>query len=334
MLTADQMMLAIGRIPNTEELGLEAAGVETGKLGEIVVDPYSRTSVDNIWSIGDVTNRVQLTPVAIHEAICFVETRVQGQSDQARTTIPSRPPSSRSPRSARSACPRRMRPSSSTRLEIYLAPVQADAQPVRRPAGPHDAEAGGRRPTRVVLGAHMLGPEAGEMAQLIGIAVKARLTKDDFDRTMALHPTVAEELVTMYEPSYRSRTAKGWGEGPARYLRLVRTPPLQGSPAGLRGDREGVGSAAVKLFRHSHRHFLPLQQPADELRPQRCRKSRPEEAEMADRRAAVGGRQPALLDRRAGVVRRAPRGAARPQRSSVRPSARIGALANFFLAAS
>ena len=74
VLTADQMMLAIGRIPNTENLGLEAAGVAVGKLGEIIVDDYSRTNVDNIWSIGDVTNRVQLTPVAIHEAMCFVET--------------------------------------------------------------------------------------------------------------------------------------------------------------------------------------------------------------------------------------------------------------------
>ena len=74
VLTADQVMLAIGRMPNTEDLGLEAAGVETGKTGEIVVDDYSRTNVDNICAIGDVTNRVQLTPVAIHEAMCFVET--------------------------------------------------------------------------------------------------------------------------------------------------------------------------------------------------------------------------------------------------------------------
>ena len=74
MLVADQVMLAIGRIPNTEDLGLEAVASRLGDEGEIVVDDYSRTSVDNIWAIGDVTDRVQLTPVAIHEAMCFVET--------------------------------------------------------------------------------------------------------------------------------------------------------------------------------------------------------------------------------------------------------------------
>ena len=73
-LVADQVMLAIGRIPNTENLGLEAVGVKTGVRGEILVDSLSRTNVGNIWAIGDVTDRVQLTPVAIHEAMCFVET--------------------------------------------------------------------------------------------------------------------------------------------------------------------------------------------------------------------------------------------------------------------
>src|SRR5690606_33265321 len=74
VLFADEIMLAIGRIPNTEDLGLEAAGVKTGARGEVLVDTFSRTNVENIWAIGDVTDRVQLTPVAIHEAMCFVET--------------------------------------------------------------------------------------------------------------------------------------------------------------------------------------------------------------------------------------------------------------------
>src|SRR5690606_37978630 len=73
-LVADQIMLALGRMPNVEGLGLEAAGIETGAAGEIVVDDYSRTNVENIYAIGDVTNRVQLTPVAIHEAMWFVDT--------------------------------------------------------------------------------------------------------------------------------------------------------------------------------------------------------------------------------------------------------------------
>ena len=77
-MTADQVMLAHRPYPQHRKLGLEAAGVEMGKVGEILVDDYSRTSVDNIWAIGDVTNRVQLTPVAIHEAMCFVDTAFRG----------------------------------------------------------------------------------------------------------------------------------------------------------------------------------------------------------------------------------------------------------------
>src|SRR5262249_24063684 len=73
-LAVDQVMLALGRTPNTENLGLEKAGVAVGRLGEVLVDEYSRTNVDNIWALGDVTNRAPLTPVAIHEAMCFVET--------------------------------------------------------------------------------------------------------------------------------------------------------------------------------------------------------------------------------------------------------------------
>ena len=84
IVTVDQVMLAIGRVPNTEGLGLESAGVETGPRGEIIVDEYSRTNVDNIWAIGDVTHRLQLTPVAIHEAMCFVDTVYRGNPVEPR----------------------------------------------------------------------------------------------------------------------------------------------------------------------------------------------------------------------------------------------------------
>ncbi|TIV92852.1 MAG: glutathione-disulfide reductase, partial [Mesorhizobium sp.] len=88
-LTVDQVMLAIGRIPNTENMGLEGVGVELGKTGAIVVDEYSRTNIDNIWAIGDVTHRVQLTPVAIHEAMCFIETAFKGNpTSPDHDTIP------------------------------------------------------------------------------------------------------------------------------------------------------------------------------------------------------------------------------------------------------
>jgi glutathione reductase (NADPH) len=207
VLVADQMMLAIGRVPNTETLGLEAAGVETGKTGEIIVDDYSRTSVENIWAIGDVTNRVQLTPVAIHEAMCFVETAFKNNPtspdhDTIATAVFSQPEIGTVGLSEDDAAKR------FAELEIY----RASFRPMRHTLS-------GRQEkmlmklvvdgaTRKVLGAHILGPDAGEMAQLLGIPIKAGLTKDDFDRTMAVHPTAAEELVTMYKPTYRVKNGE------------------------------------------------------------------------------------------------------------------------------
>lgn len=202
VLRAGQVMLAIGRIPNTEGLGLEAAGVETGKTGEIIVDAYSRTNVDNIWALGDVTNRVQLTPVAIHEAMCFIETEYKGNPtevdhDTIATAVFSQPEIGTVGLSEDEAAQR------FDRLEVY----RASFRPMRHTLSGRqekmlmklvvDGE------SRRVLGAHVLGPDAGEMAQVLGIALKARLTKDDFDRTMAVHPSAAEELVTMYQPTYR-----------------------------------------------------------------------------------------------------------------------------------
>jgi len=203
-LVADQIMLAIGRIPNTEHLGLEKAGVKTGVKGEILVDRLSRTSAPGIWAIGDVTDRVQLTPVAIHEAMCFVETAfrdnpVEPDHDCVATAVFSQPEIGTVGLSEDDAAKRY------GELEIY----RAEFRPMRNILAGRDERmlmklvvASG---TRLVLGAHVLGPDAGEMAQLLGIAVKAGLTKDDFDRTMAIHPTAAEEIVTMYGPSYRVR---------------------------------------------------------------------------------------------------------------------------------
>ncbi|MBX3581137.1 MAG: glutathione-disulfide reductase [Rhizobiaceae bacterium] len=201
VLITDQILLAIGRIPNTEELGLAAAGVATGVRGEILVDAYSRTNIDNIWAIGDVTDRVQLTPVAIHEAMCFVETAfkdnpTQPDHDCIATAVFSQPEIgtvglSEDEAGKRfnnveiySASFRPMRHTLSGRQERMLTKLVVDGD------------------SRRVVGAHVLGPDAGEMAQLLGISLKAGLTKDDFDRTMAVHPTAAEELVTMYKPTY------------------------------------------------------------------------------------------------------------------------------------
>ena len=150
--------------------------------------------------------------MAIHEAMCFVETAFKDNPtspdhDTIPTAVFSQPEIGTVGLAEEDAAKQ------FPRLEIY----RASFRPMRTAfVGRPDrmmmklvVDAA----TRVVVGAHLLGPEAGEMAQLIGIAVKARLTKDDFDRTMALHPTAAEELVTMYKPSYGSRTAKEWGEG-------------------------------------------------------------------------------------------------------------------------
>jgi glutathione reductase (NADPH) len=206
-LIAGEVMLALGRIPNTEGMGLEKAGVETGKTGEIIVDPYSRTNIDNIWAIGDVTNRVQLTPVAIYEAVCFVETAFKGKPTRPdHETIPTAVFSQ--PEIGTVGLSEDEASKTFDELEIYSAhfrpmrnilPGRSEKMLMKLVV---DAE------SRRVVGAHILGPDAGEMAQLLGISVKARLTKEDFDRTMALHPTAAEELVTMYTPTYRVKNGE------------------------------------------------------------------------------------------------------------------------------
>ncbi|WP_288192506.1 glutathione-disulfide reductase [uncultured Phyllobacterium sp.] len=201
-IVADQVMLAIGRVPNTTSLGLEAAGVAVDETGAIKVDGYSRTSRENIWAVGDVTNRVQLTPVAIHEAMCFLETAFKNnptKPDHAliATAVFSQPEIGTVGLTEQDAArtfkavevyravfrPMRNTLSGSTEKMLMKLIVDADS--------------------RKVVGAHILGPDAGEMAQLLAIPMKAGCTKEDFDRTMAVHPTAAEELVTMYKPTYR-----------------------------------------------------------------------------------------------------------------------------------
>jgi glutathione reductase (NADPH) len=194
-------MLALGRKPNTEGLGLEAAGVEPASSARSLVDSYSRTNVRNIWAVGDVTDRVQLTPVAIHEAMCFVETAFKDNPTEPDHQV-SRRRCFRNPKSAPSAWPRKWRQNAFKLVDIY----RAHFRPMRNiPCGRTNALlkliVDGQ--TGLVLGAHVLGPDAGEMAQLLGVILKAGLTKEDFDRTMAIHPTAAEELVTMYQPTYR-----------------------------------------------------------------------------------------------------------------------------------
>lgn len=206
-IVADQIMLALGRDPNTAGLGLEAAGVAMNERGAIIVDAYSRTNVAHIFALGDVTDRVQLTPVAIHEAMCFIETEYKNNPiapdhDLIATAVFSQPEIGTVGLSEEDAAKK------FEEIEIYRAEFR-----------PMKATLSGRTEKmimklivnaadRKVVGAHILGHEAGEMAQLLGISLKAGVTKDDFDRTMAVHPTASEELVTMYKPNYRVRNGE------------------------------------------------------------------------------------------------------------------------------
>jgi glutathione reductase (NADPH) len=203
-IAVDQVMLALGRVPNTKGLGLETAGVKTDERGAIVVDAFSRTSAPGIYALGDVTDRVQLTPVAIHEAMCFIETEYRNNPtspdhDLIATAVFSQPEIGTVGMSEEEAV------RTYDELEVYRTEFR-----------PMKATLSGRKEKMImkllvnaadrrVVGAHILGHDAGEMAQLLGISLKAGCTKDDFDRTMAVHPTAAEELVTMYQPTYRVR---------------------------------------------------------------------------------------------------------------------------------
>lgn len=194
----DVVMYATGRAPNADDLGLEAIGVERGRKGEIIVDEYSQTGVPSIYAIGDVTDRVNLTPVAIREGMAFVETVFKGNPtpvdhDLIPTAIFTQPEFGTVGLSEEEAAAQEP-------IEVYATSFK----PMQK------AFAGGTQrvlmklivsqATRKVLGCHIVAPGAGEMIQLAGIAVKMGATKEDFDRTVAVHPVMAEELVTMRQP--------------------------------------------------------------------------------------------------------------------------------------
>ena len=197
-IASDKVMFAIGRRPNIMGLGCDKLGLKCHEHGGIEVDEYSRTTVPNIYAVGDVTNRVNLTPVAIREGHAFADTVFGGKP---------------------------------TRVDHADVPTAVFSEPELGVIGLTEAQARERldtldvykttfrpmkatlsgRATRVfikllvdgdtgrVVGCHIAGPDAGELIQLIGIAVKMGATKADFDATMAVHPTMAEELVTMRE---------------------------------------------------------------------------------------------------------------------------------------
>ncbi|MFL6745459.1 MAG: glutathione-disulfide reductase [Sphingomicrobium sp.] len=195
-IDADQVLFALGRKPNTEGLGLEEAGVETGDNCQIKVDADNRSSVPSIFGVGDVTDRIQLTPVAIREGQAFADTFFGNKPTQVDyncipSAVFSHPP---------------------------LASVGMTEGQARNRLGQVKTFTSDFRPMKNVLagrnerslyklvvdgtsdqivGVHMIGPDAPELLQVAAIAVKAKLKKSDFDATVALHPTMAEELVLM-----------------------------------------------------------------------------------------------------------------------------------------
>lgn len=196
--TFDQVMFATGRDPNSRDMGLQAAGCEIGRRGEVIVDDYSQTAVPSIFAIGDVTNRVNLTPVAIREGMAFVETVFKGNPTpvdhdlipSAVFTQPELGTVGLSEEEARDQEP----------IEVYstsFRPMQTSfiGHPDRVLMKLVVSQA-----SRKILGCHIVAPNAGEMIQLAGIAVKMGATKEDFDRTVAVHPTMSEEIVTMKAP--------------------------------------------------------------------------------------------------------------------------------------
>ncbi|MEE9374750.1 MAG: FAD-dependent oxidoreductase, partial [Rhizobiaceae bacterium] len=211
VLGVEQVMFAMGRIPLTQTLGLETAGVEICPRGFIKVDAYSQTNVDNIWAVGDVTNRVPLTPVAIHEAMCFVATVFRDDPQKPdHETIPTAVFSH--PEIGTVGLSEEEAGEKFEKLNVF----KAIFRPMRNTLAGRDSkmlmkiivEAASDK----VVGVHVLGADAGEMAQLLAIPMKLGATKKDFDVTMALHPSAAEELVTMYEPSYTVINGKRQGE--------------------------------------------------------------------------------------------------------------------------
>ncbi len=195
-IEADLLLWAIGRNPNTKDLGLEKAGVDLGKNGAILVDEDNQSSVPSIYAIGDVTDRVQLTPVAIREGQAFADTMFGGKPtrvdyENIPSAVFSHPPvagvgmTESEAREQLGAC------------SVYVA----DFRPLKNVLAGRNERSLYKmiveEETERVVGIHMVGPDAPEILQVAAVAVKAGLSKAQFDETIALHPTMSEELVLM-----------------------------------------------------------------------------------------------------------------------------------------
>ncbi len=203
-LRADAVLLAVGRLPNTKALALDAAGVEVGRKGQVLVGDDYRTNVENIYALGDVTGGVELTPYAIREGEVFASNLFADGAksyifDVLPTAVFSQPPVGT------------VGPTEAAAREIYanLDIYTSEFRPMRGAfAGREDrcffkllVNADDDR----IVAAHFFGADGPELVQVVAVAINAGVTKADFDRTMALHPSVSEELVTMNDPTERYR---------------------------------------------------------------------------------------------------------------------------------
>jgi glutathione reductase (NADPH) len=196
MIETDMLLWAVGRNPNSASLGLDTANIATDKDGAIIVDANNRTNVHSIYAVGDVTNRVQLTPVAIREGHAFADTVFAGNPrtidyGSIPTAVFSNPPIAgvgMTEEEARDVFPD---------IKIYKSDFRAMKNVLagRNERALYKMIVDGA--TDKVVGLHLIGPDSAEILQAAAIAVKAGLTKQDFDDTVALHPSMAEELVLL-----------------------------------------------------------------------------------------------------------------------------------------
>ncbi len=207
-IETDQIMFATGRVPHVKGLGLETAGVQLTETGAIKVDEHSRTTAENIWAIGDVTDRMNLTPVAIREAVAFHETVFKNNPqafdyEAVPTAVFSQPPVGTvglTEAEARKVC---------GGVDVYLTRFRPMKTSFYGDESRTLMKLIVQAETDRVVGCHIVGPDAPEMIQLAAIAVKAGLTKAQWDATCALHPTAAEELVLMREKQTPESVAAG-----------------------------------------------------------------------------------------------------------------------------
>jgi glutathione reductase (NADPH) len=199
-LTTDCVLRATGRKPNTQGLGLEALGIKLDAHGAIPVDAFSQTLIPNIHAVGDVTNRVNLTPMAIREGHAFADTVFGGTP---RSVDHSLVPTAvfTTPELGVVGLTEQAALQHHPRLDVYQSVFRPLKATLSGDSGKMLLKLLVDRDTDRVLGFHGVGPDTGEMAQLVGVALQLKATKSALDATLAVHPTAAEELVTMRKPT-------------------------------------------------------------------------------------------------------------------------------------